>query len=706
MTNVLMKSFVVSAVTMGLIAGSVKAQFVFTTNINGNSSSMVDCSSNKRVATYPVGGKPEGIAVNHVLNKVYIPGINTNTISVINPCNSKLEFTITNVIREPCAIAVSPDGRRFYVSSYSSKIVQVYDANTYAILANIPVGSHPYISAPFGIIVSPDNSRVYVGLFDEDKIAVINALTNTVITYYATDNRVTGMDISRDGSRLYVANQNGNTLIVFNTSTGNRVATIRLGPRADPYGVGGAVGVTLNYANTRAYVTIQDSSTVKVINLLTNTVIKTIPVGGHPFGIDIVPNDSRVYVSCIDFNQLAVINTSTNSVIKRISVGERPYSFGKFIIKKNIDSIVIDKKEISCNVFNFFGRIYGNQTTSIRWQWDFGDNKKSSLQNPTHTYTRLATFPVTLVATDINGCKTRTTEIINPSVMKADAGPGDTICAPGSATLQASVSGATRYSWKPATYLNDPLSLNPIATPPHSTTFYLTATNSAGCTQTDSVRIGVRPKNVFLINSAIDLEKNKTANLKASGGDIYTWSPAGSLSNASIANPVASPDTTTIYQVIITDTVCDHSAALFTTVTVLPETLSSVLTNETKILPEKREKYLQQTITVYNDSITILLYDNGIVDGDSITLVYNDKLIVSHILLSEKPVTLVVGIDKERNNNELQMFADNLGSIPPNTALMIIWDGDKRYSVSITSDKNKNGAVSFVWNKKKISTSQ
>ncbi|MBL7728939.1 MAG: beta-propeller fold lactonase family protein, partial [Dinghuibacter sp.] len=183
--------------------------------------------------------------------------------------------------------------------------MRVYNANSYAVVASITVGSNPSVSAPLSAIVSPDNSRVYVTIFDENKIAVIDAATNTVTGYYATDNRPTGIDISNDGSKLYVANQNTNSVIVFNTTTGSRITTIDLGPTTLVNG--GAAGLVLNHANTRAYVAIQDASQVKVIDLATNTVTQTIPVGGRPFGIDILPNDSRVYASCVDANRFDII---------------------------------------------------------------------------------------------------------------------------------------------------------------------------------------------------------------------------------------------------------------------------------------------------------------------------------------------------------------------------------------------------------------
>jgi len=111
---------------------------------------------------------------------------------------------------------------------------------------------------------------------------------------------------------------------------------------------------------------------------------------------------------------------------------------------------------------------------------------------------------------------------------------------------------------------------------------------------------------------------------------------------------------------------------------------------------EKRDKDVVRTISVENDSISVSLYDNGIIDGDSITLIYNNEIMVAHQLLSSKPLTLSLKIDRQKSSNELVMYAENLGSIPPNTALMIINDGNNRYQVNVTSSKSSNGIISFT----------
>lgn len=122
-----------------------------------------------------------------------------------------------------------------------------------------------------------------------------------------------------------------------------------------------------------------------------------------------------------------------------------------------------------------------------------------------------------------------------------------------------------------------------------------------------------------------------------------------------------------------------------------PEPLKPVVTAQL----EKRTNELVRQITVEHDSVTVSLYDNGDIDGDSVTLIYNNNIITTHQRLTDKPITFVLKVEPGNNSNELVMYAENLGSIPPNTALMIITDGNKRYEVKVSSSKDRNGVVAF-----------
>ena len=116
---------------------------------------------------------------------------------------------------------------------------------------------------------------------------------------------------------------------------------------------------------------------------------------------------------------------------------------------------------------------------------------------------------------------------------------------------------------------------------------------------------------------------------------------------------------------------------------------------------EKRSSEVLKTIEITGENFEVALYDNGAVDGDSISLFYNGKLILSHRMLSEKAINLTLDATTDHTINELTMYADNLGSIPPNTALMVVTDGDNRYEVRISSDLKKSGTIRFVHKEKK-----
>lgn len=110
---------------------------------------------------------------------------------------------------------------------------------------------------------------------------------------------------------------------------------------------------------------------------------------------------------------------------------------------------------------------------------------------------------------------------------------------------------------------------------------------------------------------------------------------------------------------------------------------------------ELRSNKLVQVIEVEHPDLIVELYDNGSVDGDTVSLFFNNRLMVSHRRLSTTPITLELALDRGRKDNELVMFAESLGEIPPNTALMVVKARDKRYEVNITSTEQTNGSVSF-----------
>jgi hypothetical protein len=129
---------------------------------------------------------------------------------------------------------------------------------------------------------------------------------------------------------------------------------------------------------------------------------------------------------------------------------------------------------------------------------------------------------------------------------------------------------------------------------------------------------------------------------------------------------------------------------------------STIKTTVEKAIPigyEKRNNAVLHKVNVENKKIRIELYDNGDIDGDSISLFYNGKVLLAHYKLTSKPI--IIEVEPTEDVNELVMYADNLGTIPPNTALMIVMDGNRRYEVRVTSDLKQSGTIQFLQKNKK-----
>jgi hypothetical protein len=106
-----------------------------------------------------------------------------------------------------------------------------------------------------------------------------------------------------------------------------------------------------------------------------------------------------------------------------------------------------------------------------------------------------------------------------------------------------------------------------------------------------------------------------------------------------------------------------------------------------------RANTLVKVIEAEAGNIKVELFDNAEIDGDTVSIYHNNRLIVSKALLSQKPVMVNINVNKQQPHHELVMVAENLGSIPPNTALMIVTAGAKRHEVFISSTKQKNAKV-------------
>ncbi|MFY7840142.1 MAG: hypothetical protein ACOVP7_07690 [Lacibacter sp.] len=106
----------------------------------------------------------------------------------------------------------------------------------------------------------------------------------------------------------------------------------------------------------------------------------------------------------------------------------------------------------------------------------------------------------------------------------------------------------------------------------------------------------------------------------------------------------------------------------------------------------KRQIEIIDAFELSGDSVTLSLYDNGEIDGDTVSIFMNNELLVSKVGLKASAYKQTIAL-KPGEAVQLTLFAENLGSIPPNTGLLVITTNNDRYQVHFTSTLNKNSSI-------------
>jgi YVTN family beta-propeller protein len=224
------------------------------------------------------------------------------TGSNFNPRALHIIDAATRTIKQTLAIGdsfvgvdFSPDGRTLYVGGGRNNDVKIFTmgpGGTFAAAGSVPIAE----SAPSGLDVSEDGSRLYVALNMRHAVGVIDTATRTMIREIPVGIYPYTTVLSKDGSKVYVSNWGG------------RVP----GPNDFTDGMFSVV------VDRRTGIPV--SGTVSVIDTASNTVIKTVDVELHPSGMALSSNGDRVYVTNANSDTVSAIDTATDAVLRTLSV--------------------------------------------------------------------------------------------------------------------------------------------------------------------------------------------------------------------------------------------------------------------------------------------------------------------------------------------------------------------------------------------------
>ena len=264
----------------------------------------------------------------------YVTNEDSQNLSVIDTRTDSVVATIP-VGTRPRGVKVNPDGRTVYVALSGSpkcppsmpdeECEKLKSDKTKDGIAEVDVVARrvrrvlPGGSDPEQFDITNDGKRLYISNEDAGSASVVDVAKGTIDTTVKVGAEPEGVRISPDGKIVYVTAESDTSIRVLDAATGAVKARIKVGRRPRD--------VAFTPDGKRAYATAEVGGTVSVIDVANNRVLATIslPNDAKPMGVRVSPDGDRVYVATGRGGTVVVIDPATNKITGSVKVGQRPW---------------------------------------------------------------------------------------------------------------------------------------------------------------------------------------------------------------------------------------------------------------------------------------------------------------------------------------------------------------------------------------------
>ncbi len=296
------------------------SQHAYIAGFGGTTVTIIDTTTQSVASNVTVGQSPLGIAVNADGSRVYVAEWWFGTMSVMTSSGAIVGGMLFT--GQPNGAAFDTAANRVYVAIGTTDSVIAIDAPTQTIVGTVTVAG----SFPFGIVVNPASTagRVYVSNSGNNTVSVLNSAFS-LVTAIPVGANPQGMALNPSGTRLYVANNSGDSVSIVSTATNTVIGTIALAPSSAPN------GVVVDPSGTNWYVSEGGLNRVEGFSVATNAPVLTVGVGNFPDGID-VDAAGRLYTPNNGDATVTVIQTAPTVTTHTIGpVAPLPIGVGRFI---------------------------------------------------------------------------------------------------------------------------------------------------------------------------------------------------------------------------------------------------------------------------------------------------------------------------------------------------------------------------------------
>jgi PQQ-dependent catabolism-associated beta-propeller protein len=296
---------------------------LYVTNERAGSVQVIDTAADRVVRTAHLGNRPRGVAVAPDGKRLYVavswwrdgkrPRSGSESILALDA------QTLSVVARYPAGtdpecVAVSPDGRRLYLSNEDAGTATIVDVRTAKPHATLIVGTEPE-----GVTASPYGKWVYVTAETSNVLTVIDAQQEKTAANILVDPRPRAVIFTRDATCAWATAEIGGTVMRIDVKQQRILGRVKLPAGNKP------VGLVLSPDEKTLYVAMGRGNGVAVIDTKSARLIGTIPTGQRVWGIAISPDGRKVYAANSLSNSISVIDTKTRKVVKTIATEDGPW---------------------------------------------------------------------------------------------------------------------------------------------------------------------------------------------------------------------------------------------------------------------------------------------------------------------------------------------------------------------------------------------
>lgn len=292
----------------------LRGLMAYVTNEGSDSVAVIDRAQERVVSVIEVGQGPRGIVLHPDSSRAYVVNNRSDSLSVIDVKTNRILHTVNLEVQGRATdVAITPDGRTLYVANTGLNTISAIDAISFQTLASIRVGNEPR-----GLAVDPQGGRLYVANSLDSTLSVIDTARQQVVATAAVEARPYALALDESGIRLFVGHLGSANLLVLSPVTLRPLRSVHVGL--------GVVAIIPELTPNRLFVAQQDTNQVLVFDTQLGVEVGRFPRTAGPRNLALDVDRGKLYVVNRAEDSVGIYDRVSRRPAATIQVGRQPYA--------------------------------------------------------------------------------------------------------------------------------------------------------------------------------------------------------------------------------------------------------------------------------------------------------------------------------------------------------------------------------------------